>query len=99
MTRIPGVDTGFFPSWTRSSSPGPLANARLTMVPAGNGGFQLRASGLVPDALYFLQSSPDLGPGSFGTPQTFTGEQLMSGITVTPATTNRFYRLTNSSAR
>jgi hypothetical protein len=99
MTSMPGVDTGLFPSWNRSSSSGSITNARLAMVPAANGGFRLIASGLVPGETYLLQSSSDLDPGGFGSPQSLTGEQLMSGINVAPLTSDRFFRLINPSSR
>ena len=96
---FPGLDAGFWPSWSSQLlQSGPLQNARLTLGSSSNGDFRLRASGLVDNAPYFLQSSPTLQPGSFGQPVQFTGSQLEAGIPVSFNSPNRFFRLVDPNA-
>lgn len=96
---LPGIDAGFFPMWRTSQlngsngSNGSLAGVRLRISSPGGSQFQIHASGVVPDRLYFLQSSPTLQPGSFGPPQSFTGGQLAAGVNLNLPTPTRFFRL------
>lgn len=80
ITTIPGVDAGYFPSASTIIASGSLANARLRIVPAANGGFRLLATGLESGAVYYLHSGPDLNSQTFDQPQPFSAEQLTSGI-------------------
>ena len=96
---FPGVESGFLPTWSSLLlQSGPLQNARLAMGTSSNGGFQIKASGLLDNAPYFLQSSPTLQPGSFGQPVQFTGAQLEAGIPVTFNSSHRFFRLVDPNA-
>jgi len=97
ITLIPGVDAGYFPSWIQSFSSGSLSNAQLEIRPAGNGNFRIFGRGLEAGETYFLHSSESLAPGSFGTPQSFTAEQLTSGIDLILPTPTRFFRLVDPS--
>jgi hypothetical protein len=97
VSQIPGIDAGFFPSFgvTPFVNLGSLAGVRLGVASTSNGQFRLSASGVQPDRIYQLQSSPTLEAGSFGPVQTFTGQQLLDGIPLNLPTPNRFFRLIN----
>lgn len=93
MTPFPGVDAGYFPSAIPSPSSGSLANARLRIVPSGNGSLRILATGLEAGETYYLQSSPTLNPQRFGPPQAFSAEALTSGIGLNLPTPTRWFRL------
>ncbi|GAA5482746.1 hypothetical protein [Haloferula sargassicola] len=82
-----GVSVGPINSFTPAQPPA------LQMSPDGSGNFVLRATGIDPSATYHLRSSPSLQAGSFGNPQSFTGQQLMNGITVPKSGERRFFQL------
>jgi hypothetical protein len=54
------------------------------------GSFSQRAIGLNPAASHTLESAEDLL--NFGNPQTFTGEQIMTGIDIPPFAPQIFFR-------
>jgi hypothetical protein len=97
VSQIPGLNAGFFPSFgvTPFVNSGSLNGVRLRVDPDGAGGFLLRATGVEPDKIYFLQSSPTLEGGSFGPTQSFPGQQLLAGIPLDFASVHRFFRLVN----
>ncbi len=93
---VEGLTGAAFPSvgpFISFASPAP---PRLSLERKPSGGFLLRANGLNPAATYFLRSSTTLEPGSFGAPQSFTGQQLMNGIDVPLVGSRRFFRVDDS---
>lgn len=94
LSQFPGVNLGFFTTWRGLGLAGPLAGVNLTPSLNNDGQLQLRASGVQPGLLYFLQSAPTLDNASFGAPQSFTGRQLLDGINASFNTSTRFFRFT-----
>ncbi len=96
---LPGIDAGFFPNSPRvPTTPGnggsgvDLRQVPVTLSRGTGNNLVFRASGLDPETVYRLESSTDLR--SFGSGETFTGQQIMNGVNVAAGDNARvFYRL------
>lgn len=93
ISQLPGIDLGFFTTWRGFGLNGPVNGVRLNTSVSDGGQFRLNATGVLPDLIYFLQSSDSPAGNSFGPTQSFTGQQLLEGININFATPNRFFRL------
>lgn len=93
VTSLAGIDSGFFPNLPSIAIP-PVdlskVALRLVRAPAPDEGFILSAQSLNPSANYFLESSTTLN--GFTNATSFTGAQIMNGITI-PFETQKFFRL------
>lgn len=90
---VEGLTGAAFPSVGPSTSFGPATPPQLTLERNTSGGFRLRADGLDPAVTYSLRNSTTLAPGSFASPQSFTGQQLMNGIDIPFTGGQRFFRV------
>jgi hypothetical protein len=95
MSQLPGINPGFLTTWRAGGLPGSLAGVGLVPSITDAGQTRMRATGVQPGLLYFLQSSESLESGSFGSPQSFLGQQLLDGIDINFGTPTRFFRLIN----
>lgn len=97
ITTIQGLpEPAFLPFWSNTANtalPGSLSGVGVEISTDNNGQLRFQATGVDPNRLYFLQSSPSLQAGSFSNPVTFTGAQLLEGIDLNPPTAIRYFRL------
>ncbi|MCP5518545.1 MAG: hypothetical protein H7A45_14945 [Verrucomicrobiales bacterium] len=98
ITAVPGVEAGYFPTHGALGGAGSLDGVALQIRSAGENGFVVSATGVAPASTYTMQSSPALGTEPFGPPQSFTGTQLLNGVSVPVLSPARFFRLINPGA-
>lgn len=94
VTSLAGIDLGFLPNLPAvvTSPAVDLSEIALRLSRTQDAGFLLSAAGLDPSASYLLESSTTLE--GFSNATSFTGAQIMAGITV-PYETRKFFRLRN----
>ncbi len=95
---VPGISAGYFPllPLTSSGTPNqetpslPRSSIQFSPQPSNNG-FILRVPGLDANATYRLQSTTSLN--GFPNFQDFTGQQLMTGVTVPRNERQKYFRI------
>ena len=95
ITSLPGINGGFLPNlpFTTFTTPAvDLSSIPLSLNSSAGGGLTLQASGLDATANYILESSSTAQ--GFGNPQTFSGQSLMNGVSITNQG-RQFFRIRN----